>query len=443
MPMFRLLPIVCLAAAATAQDRWRQLPAAPIAPRHGATLHAVGTELVVFGGTDVPNVLSEIRLDGAVFDVQHGAWQKLPDAPVGERRGPLVVPVARGIYVAGGDDRWRALHSEGAVLDVEKHQWRAVPKWPVAARAQPSWSVDGNLVALFGGCVATPRAEEPARHQYECFADGVLVDTAVGTVRAIPKGPLSPRMAASVHLHAGKLLVVGGHTLSDRSVVQALDDAAVFDLATSTWTKLDAPSLRGHSDLQFAALGGTVFAAGRERSHGRKAIAAVWDPASGACAAVPGTDELVLRLAATRLFAGSARVLLWNTGLELADDVHQALWFAPTGWTPLPLPASVRARQAAALVQRGDDVVMFGGNHELGMVTIDAPEKPRGPARFTGEEANGLHLDLATGEVATIPQGPLAPRDRPLAAIVGDRLYVLWGTAGYKLFADGASYDLR
>ncbi|HEX6811866.1 MAG TPA: kelch repeat-containing protein [Planctomycetota bacterium] len=444
MPMpCRLLPIVCLAAATASQERWQPMPKAPIAPRHGATLHRVGTDLVVFGGSDVPNAHTDLRLDGAVFDTKRSAWHALPDAPVGERRGALVVPVARGLYVAGGEDRWYVIHGEGAVLDVEKRQWRAVPKWPVAPRMKPSWSADGDLIALFGGYVAKPRPGETARHDHECFADGVIVDTAAGTVRAIPKGPLSARMFASVHLHSGKLLVVGGHTLSDRSIVQPLHDAAVFDLASGAWTKLDAAPVRGQSHLQFAALGGKVFAAGRESSHGLKAIATIWDPANGACAAVPGTDALVFRLDTTRLFAGSARALVWNEGLDLGDDVHQALWFAPDGWTPLPLPKSVRARQAAALAQLGDDVVMFGGNHEVGMATICATEKPKGPPPFTGEEGDGLHLNLATGEVAVIPQGPLAPRGRPLAAIAGDRLWVMWGTVGHELLADGASYRLR
>jgi hypothetical protein len=74
-----------------------------------------------------------------------------------------------------------------------------------------------------------------------------------------------------------------------------------------------------------------------------------------------------------------------------------------------------------------------------------APIAPRHAATLhrVGTEGDGLHLNLATGEVAVIPQGPLAPRGRPLAAIVGDRLYVLWGTVDHELFADGASYRLR
>jgi hypothetical protein len=86
---------------------------------------------------------------------------------------------------------------------------------------------------------------------------------------------------------------------------------------------------------------------------------------------------------------------------------------------------------------------MFGGNHDIGVVMVDGPRPPPGQPRFTGQEGDGLHIDLATGEVSLIPAGPLEPRGQALAAIVGDGVFLLWGHANHKLFANGASYRLR
>ncbi|MBL8747734.1 MAG: hypothetical protein JNK78_01135 [Planctomycetes bacterium] len=437
-----LVPAVfALHAAAPAQDRWQRLPEPPIPARYGATMHSVGTHVAVFGGQDVAAGDAEQRVDGAVFDARAGTWTRLPDAPLGERAGTLVVAVTGGILVGGGRDRWEKLHSDAFVLDVGEREWRRLPPWPIRPRQQASVAVDGDTVALFGGHVPTRRRD--GGFDVEHFADGVLVDTRTGEAKAIPKGPLSPRVFAAVALRSGKFVVAGGHASTYGGPVRWAPDAAVFDVATGAWTTLDAPPLRPQNSLNLGGHGDTVFAIGNDS---RRAFGFVCDLAKGACVAVPGLDALDLGMECTRVFGGAQRSLLFNSGMQLHDDAHQAFWLGSGGLAALSLPADVRPRQAFALTRMADDVVLFGGNHDIALGVADGPPPP--PKRLAGPEGDGLHFDLAAGTVARIPPGPLPPRARAALTIADGRLFVLWGQApgarsAHDLCPDGAAFRLR
>lgn len=434
------MAIVPLAEAA-AQDRWQTLPQPPIPPRFEATMHAIGTDLVVFGGQDLAAVHMETRSDGAVLDLQTRAWTKLPDAPLGERTDTIVAKVAGGLLVAGGRDRLGKLRTDAFVLDAHQRKWRPMPAWPVAPRQQCSIATDGDLVATFGGCTSIDLGD--GRQHRDWFANGVLVNTRSGTIEEIPRGPLSPRAGAVLRLGHGKLLVAGGYTTNDDGVATSCTDAAAFDLGSGAWTRLDTPALRPQNSLSLDGHGDTVFAVGND---GRHAFGFVWDRATGTCAALQGIGSLDLGMECTRVFGGTERSLLFNAGMQVHDDAWQAFWIRREGLDAVLLPADVHARQAFALAHAGDDVVLFGGNHDIAVAVADGPAPP--PRRATGPEGDGLHVDLRTGAATRIPQGPLAPRAHAIAAIANDHLLVLWGDAparrsSRELCADGATYRLR
>ncbi len=437
-----LVPAVfALHAAALAQDRWQMLPEPPIPARYGAAMHGVGPDVVVFGGQDVAEGVAEQFVDGARFDTRTLAWTRLPDAPLRERTGTLVVPIASGILVAGGRDRWEKLHADAYVLDAGKRAWRRLPAWPMAPRQQPSVAVDGDTVALFGGHVSTRRRD--GGFDVEHFADGVLVDTRTGEAKAIPKGPLAPRAFAAIVLRAGRLVVVGGHASPYGGPMRWTPDAAVFDVGTGVWTKLETPPLPPQNSLSLGGHGDLVFAIGNSS---RRAFGFSMDRANGTCSEVPGLGALDFGMECTRVFGGTQRSLLFNSGMQMHDDAHQAFWLGRDGLAAVPLPGDVRPRQAFAITRVGDDVVVFGGNHDIALGVADGPAPP--PKRFDGPEGDGLWFDLAAGTAARIPAGPLAPRARAAITIADGRLFVLWGQApgarsAHDLRLDGASYRLR
>jgi hypothetical protein len=422
------------------------VPEPPIPPRFQAIAHVVGEQVIVFGGQDVSGVVTESRLDGAVWDGSTNTWHAMPPSPLGERTMPTVAGTGRGLVVVGGFDRWRKQLADGALFDVATRAWRPLPALPVRPRTQPSVAVDGATVALFGG-VASRRGGDDMENEH--FADGLVVDTARAELRAIPAGPLAGRLFASVHLREGRLLVLGG-SMIDGIETRRYTDGAVFELAKGTWSKVEPGGLAGRGALEAVPFGAGLVVAGRDAARGRGAIAAIFDAGAATFTQVPGTERLDLGTDCTRLFAHGERVLWFNSGMKLADDEHRAWWLDPQGrgWQQIELPATVRPRQAHTMCRSADgrDVVLFGGNHEIGLTIVDGPPPKAGPARpaLPEAEADGLHFDLATGAVAPIPAGPLAPRARPLLAITRDRLLVLFGDLSHKtLMPDGAVYRLR
>lgn len=88
----------------TSNAAWVRLPEAPLRPRTGATVIALGDEVFVMGGTDETCVgLCEeptgAFADGAALDMVSLTWRVLPDAPVGFLWSSSVV-VGDSIYLS-------------------------------------------------------------------------------------------------------------------------------------------------------------------------------------------------------------------------------------------------------------------------------------------------------------------------------------------------------
>ncbi len=96
----------------------------------------------------------------------------------------------------------------------------------------------------------------------------------------------------------------------------------------------------------------------------------------------------------------------------------------PEGWTDLgPLPGDL----TSTTVWTGSELLIWGGGGE------DGP----GPLR-----ADGFRLNPISGETASIPDAPIAPRANAAAAWTGQEL-LIWGgwSEGPPFFDDGAAFD--
>lgn len=96
------------------------------------------------------------------------------------------------------------------------------------------------------------------------------------------------------------------------------------------------------------------------------------------------------------------------------------------GWSRLPTPPILRARAAA--VWTGREVLMWGGDTELGST----------------HHAGGAAYDPSAKEWSNLPPSPLTPRSSPAAVWTGTEMLIWGGSTGTgdgSTLADGAAYN--
>ena len=107
---------------------WTRLPDAPIAPRYGAAVFAVGDRVVVWGGNqtkkrDHQPFDAEIiepgppLVDGAIFDAATAAWSLIPDAPIPGRTNAAGAAAGSDRFVVwGGDNQEKTTQGSRTVV---------------------------------------------------------------------------------------------------------------------------------------------------------------------------------------------------------------------------------------------------------------------------------------------------------------------------------------
>jgi hypothetical protein len=144
---------------------WREVPAAPIAPRFSATTVWTGREVIVFGGTSADG---DLLVDGAAWDPVSNAWRRLPDSPVGPRDGAVVAWAGDRLVVWGGATvppsaadppapggpaltETSEMRADGAAYVPATDRWVPVAAAPISARtgAESVWT--GRRLVISGG----------------------------------------------------------------------------------------------------------------------------------------------------------------------------------------------------------------------------------------------------------------------------------------------------
>jgi N-acetylneuraminic acid mutarotase len=133
---------------------WLALPRAPITPRDGASVVWTGRELLVWGGQSGSRG-DHLHADGAAYDPGSDRWRLLPAAPLAARTGQAAVWTGTEMIIWGGYDQVsaRASHvtSSGAAYDPATNRWTRLPKAPLSPRADAIASWTGSAVLILGG----------------------------------------------------------------------------------------------------------------------------------------------------------------------------------------------------------------------------------------------------------------------------------------------------
>lgn len=260
------------AVAATAQQlmsgRWSTLPAAPIAPRDGASVAWTGSELLVWGGFSGDQI-QELYGDGAAFTPATGRWRLLPDSPLAPRMGQTTVWTGSQMLIWGGDTRVGATASQaagdGAAYDPATNSWSLLPPAPISPRADAIGVWTGAEMIVLGG---QPSGAATLPED----GDGAVYDPASGSWQSLP-APVPPHghpLMWSTAIQAGGELVAWSQWWAFRSTGPNSSTGSwgvdVFDYLERTGTWELVPEAPGEAQDaaealwtgQFAIVRGTI-----------------------------------------------------------------------------------------------------------------------------------------------------------------------------------------
>ncbi|MDA8392919.1 MAG: hypothetical protein M0Z87_09025 [Actinomycetota bacterium] len=164
-------------AAQLTAGHWSALPAAPIAPRQGASVVWTGTDMIVWGGASGAHG-NHLHADGAAYDPTTRTWHLLPPAPLSPRSSQAGVWTGHELVIWGGYTHIGGsaftVTSSGAAYDPTTNRWRTLPPAPLSPRANALAVWTGTSVLLLGGHPALVTAGNRG------FGDGALYDPSTG-----------------------------------------------------------------------------------------------------------------------------------------------------------------------------------------------------------------------------------------------------------------------
>jgi hypothetical protein len=346
------------ARAAHGGGAWERLPDPPLGPREGAVAVPVGGRTLIVGGSDAdpcpPNAScvapAEPPLrDGAIFDPRSGTWSRIADAPIGiSFASPAVVGDDLHLLVPGEPGR---PGSPAAFLRFRPAEdaWERLPLPPGAARRA--------LVAAGDRVVAYAESDERRADPDLVFAPGS------GTWSELPDDPL-PRAFGRTMAWSGNELVVFAQELvpdpggREPSVIIA----AAYDAGAGTWRRLPDSEILGGGARWFALDGRLILAALGSADGGETNNWGRYHPDGGELEAGPGrwlglpdppagADEFSAGIVA------GGRADFWGQQGWVLDAVSGA-------WTQVPpLDAGDDHVTGRSVAAAGRDLLAFGGAH--------------------------------------------------------------------------------
>jgi len=191
-------------------DRWRALPPGPLSARSGADAVWTGTEFLLWGGSrgggkvvDGEFVPPTFLVDGAAYTPATNTWRRIPPAPLRPRDWNTALWTGKEMIIWGGTADFAFL-GDGAAYDPALDHWRLLKEAPVARRSSGvAW--DGREMLVWGGVGRTDdKLGEGASN------DGFAYDPSEDSWRALPQGPLAPRIGTLTAWTGAGLLIFGG-----------------------------------------------------------------------------------------------------------------------------------------------------------------------------------------------------------------------------------------
>lgn len=209
--------------------------------RHPSTLTATSPPTSPApAGADLANLLA-------------GHWSTLPAAPIAPRGGASVVWTGKELLVWGGASG-NVLRGDGAAYNPSTRTWRTLPASPLSAREGQSAVWTGTEMIVWGGY------DEVSQTHFRVTSDGAAYDPSTNRWHLLPASPLSPRADAYTVWTGSEMIVLGGHPAVLTDTVRGFPDGAQYDPATGRWHRLPTPTPPDGHGLVWAA---TVQTSGR------------------------------------------------------------------------------------------------------------------------------------------------------------------------------------
>jgi hypothetical protein len=328
-----------------------------------------------------------------------GGWERTV-APANGLSDLEAVRVGDRVVVVGGAD-YDQTDVKAVVLDLDSGRWARAARSGLPWRAGHSVVRAGREVIVWGG---TPSSTAAA---YAVARDAW---------RRIPRGPLGGRSRHTAVWTGTEMIVWGGWTANG-----VRRNGAAYDPARRRWRRIERAPLAGRLDHAAVWTGSemVVWGGSRPASGGRSTVlsdGAAYDPARDRWR--PLAPAPVRSAPATELGVGvevDVDAAWTGHGMFVWNGVAGAL-YAPTldQWSRFPDLGRWNPGDTAAWT--GEELIVWGGT-------------------------SGAAYDPALRRWRTLPQAPLAGRDRHAAVWTGDAMLV-WGGCcrGSRHHRDGAFY---
>ena len=270
----------------------------------------------------------------------------------------------------------------------DARSWSAGPRLAVGRQLHTATPLTGTRILVAGGL----RSRGPTGSS-EIFDERVRRWTRAGSLG-------TPRLAhAAAGLFGGKVLAVGGGTLSLGSEPSYLASAEIYDPATNRWTRSASAATARANHTATLLRDGRVLVAGGLNSFGPGlASAEIYSPATNRWASAGRMrdarfhhtatllpDGRVLIAGGHSLTGGGSTVAL--AGAELYDP-------ASNSWAPAPRMSVARDNHTATLMPGGRVLVAGGGSRTRGFVRsseVYDPSSNRWSSAGRMREPRGFH----------------------------------------------------
>ena len=337
----------------TASTAWRELPTAPLSPRHDAVALWTGSEVVVLGGTDAQPCPPGARCafppepglsDGARYDPARHVWAEVSPAPV-------PINWASGAVLGDRLFLWVAAGVSGNETTVFLAYDLDADRWERLALPDSSHSRRLRLVAAGNRLVAFHQSQELGT------SPDLVFDPAAGTWSEMPADPLATSFDRDM-VWTGDVLVLFGLEVVPQpgSAQPSLYRAAALDPATGAWRRYPDSEITLWNPVWFYADGRIVNPSiwsadgGQTNNWGRSyPTGGMLDPVAGAWSPLPAPPSVLGPYVGPAVGADA-----W-----VVSDAGWALHVPAGTWIQIPELAALEAGQAAAWA--GDRLIVWGG----------------------------------------------------------------------------------
>jgi hypothetical protein len=182
-------------------NRWRSIPAAPLAGRRADGVWT-GRELIVVGGSaDGP-----VFADAAAYNPTTNTWRRLARLPA-PRMDATLSWTGQEVLVVGGRRAWDRLYADGLAYRPTTNTWRRLPAMEVSRFGHVAvWT--GYQLLVWGGQTVP---FDPRTDVYTAPRHGLAYDPVTDRWTALPRAPLRARTGAFAFWTGTEVLIWGGH----------------------------------------------------------------------------------------------------------------------------------------------------------------------------------------------------------------------------------------